>query len=265
MRGMRAGRIICVLIVLTLMLTMGSACASGDTLRVGVRDDIMNFGYLNKTTGKYYGLEIDLAYKLAEELGYKSVAFTTVTPDNRKEKLINGEVDCLIACYSIAETRLKNFDFSTPYYVDGIRVMVQKSTLFTSLKDLRNKKVGVLAGANTAILLGIKMHEEGFLPAFDEATFNPITFSDGLSYLRAERYADLVTVLENGEVDAVCMDGCIAQGYMTGERVFLDTVIATQEYGVATQKNSELSQPMARAVQKFLDDGTMDALIDKWD
>lgn len=265
MGGKRAGKAACVWLVLTLLLGAGAASASAGTLKVGVRDDIMNFGYLNETTGKYYGLEIDLAYRLAKELGYEDVAFTAVQPENRKEMLLSGEVDCLIACYSIAETRLNNFDFTAPYYEDAIRVMVEKSTLFTGLEDLRNKRVGVLAGANTAILLGIKMHEEGLLPAFDEAAFNPITFSDGLSYLRAEHYGDLITALESGEVDAVCMDGCIAQGYLNDDRAFLDAIIATQDYGVATQKGSALSQPMADAIQKFLDDGTLDALIDKWD
>ena len=33
-----------------------SSAASSDTLRVGVRADIVGFGYLNEKTGKYYGL-----------------------------------------------------------------------------------------------------------------------------------------------------------------------------------------------------------------
>lgn len=235
------------------------------TLRVGVRDDIMNFGYLNQTTGNYYGLEIDLARKLASELGYRAVELVAVEPDTRKDMLLNGEVDCLIACYSIAETRLENFDFSQPYYKDSIRVMVEKSSLIDDLEDLKDKKIGVLAGANTAILMGISMHEQGLLPEFDEASFNPITFDKGLSYLRVEHYSELDTVLEQGEVDAVCMDGSIAQGYMNEDRKLLDVSVAPQEYGVATQKDSALSQPVADAIQKLLDDGTIDALIDKWD
>ena len=33
-----------------------SSAASSDTFRVGVRADIVGFGYLNEKTGKYYGL-----------------------------------------------------------------------------------------------------------------------------------------------------------------------------------------------------------------
>lgn len=260
----RASKLLGAYVLMLLLLFGCTASAGAETLRVGVRDDIMSFGYLNPTTGKYYGLEIDLAYLLAEELGYTDVAFTTVEPDTRKDMLLSGQVDCLIACYSIADTRLANFDFTDPYYSDGIKVMIQNSTLFTSLRDLRDKKVGVLAGANTAILLSIKMHELGLLPAFDQSAFNPITFNDGLSFQREDHYADLVTALEAGDVDAVCMDGCIAYGYMNDERTLLDEMIAPQDYGVATVKDSALSQPMADAVRKFLDDGTIDELIQKW-
>ena len=58
---------------------------------------------------------------------------------------------------------------------------------------------------------------------------------------------------------------CIAKTYLTDDRSLLDTEIANQQYGVATQKGSVLSQPVADAIQAMLDDGTIDALIDKWD
>ena len=40
--------------------------------------------------------------------------------------------------------------------------------------------------------------------------------------------------------------------------------LGDQEYGVATQKDSELSGNVANAVQEMLDDGTIAAYIDKW-
>lgn len=83
-----------------------SSPTGSDTLRVGVRADIVNFGYLNEQTGKYYGMEIDLANEMANRLGYSNVELVTVLPDNRKEMLLNGEVDCLVACYSKTDTRL---------------------------------------------------------------------------------------------------------------------------------------------------------------
>lgn len=106
---------LCALLALVLL----GAAAGAETLRVGVRDDIINFGFYNETTGKYYGLEIDLAAELAQRIGCDGVEYITVTPDTRKDMLLNGEVDVVIATYSIAESREENFDFSAPYYFRG--------------------------------------------------------------------------------------------------------------------------------------------------
>ena len=61
------------------------------------------------------------------------------------------------------------------------------------------------------------------------------------------------------------MDGSIAKTYLNADRHLLDFTIGSQEYGVATQKDSALSQPVAEAIQGMLDDGTIAELTDKWD
>lgn len=254
-------------LILSLFLLLAACLAGCDsassgksgTLRVGVRDDIRNFSYLNETTGKYAGLEIDLAYRLADALGYADVEFSTVTPDNRKDTLLNGDVDCLIACYSIAETRLENFDFSAPYYEDASRIMVEKSSLIDSMEDLPGKRIGVLNGADTAPTFAIKMHELGLIPDMEEQTL-----ADSYTYVRTDSYDELNDALEQGLVDVACMDGSIAQAYMNDDRIFLEETLNQENYGVATLKNSDLSKPVADAIQKMLDDGTIEQLIDKW-
>ena len=55
-----------------------SSPTGSDTLRVGVRADIVNFGYPNEQTGKYYGMEIDLANEMANRLGYSNVELVSV-------------------------------------------------------------------------------------------------------------------------------------------------------------------------------------------
>lgn len=262
---LRKFRVILSLVIMVILITVFGGCSSTSSkqgkLKVGVRNDVMNFGYLNPITEKYYGMEIDLANKLAEDLGYSEVEFVTVEPDTRKDMLLEGEVDCLIACYSISDTRLKNFDFSEPYYTDYGRIMIEKSTLFSSMDDLLHKKIGVLDGANAAPQLVIKMNEMGLLPDLeDETIVNHITL------VRMKDYADLYDALEEGKVDAVCMDGCIARAYMDKDECeFLEETLSEERYGVATQKGSDLSKPVAESIQKMLDDGTIEELIDKWD
>lgn len=248
-------------------LTTGTA-ADKDTLRVGVRDDIVGFGYLNENTGKYYGLEIDIARELAARLGKKDVTFTTVTPDNRKEMLLDGSVDALIACYSIADTRKKNFDFSPAYYTDHVIAVVQNSSMIETIDDMRGRTFGTMSGANAAPLLNNKLREIGFSQGTDKilgSDDQDVQF-DTWHLLQYPSYQELSDALEVGEVDAMVLDGAIAHTYMDDKRMILpDFEVAEQSFGVATNKGSELSEPVAEAIQDMLDDGTIDALVDKWD
>lgn len=275
-RGGRAAVVLAALLLVS-ALTMLVGCASGagneagstqgeGTLRVGVRGDVVGFGYLNENTGKHYGLEVDLAEELARRLGYADVEFVTVLPETRKDTLMNGEVDCLVACYSIAESREKNFDFSPAYYEDPSIIMVEKSSLITSLDGLKGRTFGTMSGSNTAPQLVIKLTEAGFTdgqPLQANEDNSDVTF-DTFHLVQVGSYQELSDRLEEGSIDAACMDDSIAHTYDDFDRSLLDFQIDTQSYGVATQKDSALSQPVAQAVQAMLDDGTVARLTDKW-
>lgn len=252
-----------------------AGCGSGDaaqtgsgTLRVGVRADVVNFGFLNERTGKYYGLEIDIANEMAARMGYADVEYVTVTPENRKEMLLNGEVDALVACYSIVETRLENFDFSPAYYTDHVIAVVENSSLLTSIDDMSGLTFGTMSGANAAPLLSIKLAETGFSSGVVESANedNSDVLFDTWRLLQFPSYQELSDALEEGAVDAMVLDGAIAQTYLNDDRSYLEGFeVAEQSYGVATQKGSELSGQVAETIQGMIDDGTITALTDKWD
>lgn len=240
--------------------------ANGEALRVGVRSDVVGFGYLNEGTGKYYGLEIDIAEEMAARMGYGTVEFVTVTPDTRKDMLANGDVDCMVACYSIAESREKNFDFSPSYYTDASIVMVENSSLVSGIDGLKGLTFGTMAGTNTAPQLALKLTESGFTSgeALEQTEDHSMTRFDNFRLVQMASYQDLSRALEEGSIDAACMDGAIAHTYLNADRSILDYVIDTQEYGVATQKGSALSKPVSDAIRGMLDDGTIAVLTDKW-
>lgn len=240
------------------------ASSGTGTLRVGVRDDIMNFSYLNDQTGKHYGLEVDIANEMAKRLGYADVEFVSVTPDSRKDMLLNGEVDCLVACYSIADSRLENFDFSPAYYTDRAIVMVENSSLITDAEQLEGKTVGIMSGSNTGPVFATKMYELGVIGPDVVENTDEYTQYQGILVKKIATYEELSKALETGEVDAAAMDNSIASTYMNEDRSILDVNLGDQEYGVATQKDSELSGNVASAIQEMLDDGTIAAYIDKW-
>ena len=250
----------------------GSAAASSGkvgegTLTVGVRSDVMGFGYLNEKTKKYYGLEIDIARDMAERMGYKDIAFKTVTPENRKEMLLDGKIDAIVACYSIADTRKKNFDFSPAYYDDHVIAVVQNTSMIESIDDMKGRTFGTMSGANAAPLLNNKLQEIGFSAGTDKilgSADQNVQF-DTWHLLQFPSYQELSDALEEGTVDAMVLDGAIAKTYMDDKRHELEGFeVAKQSFGVATQKGSPLSVPVSETIQAMLDDKTIAGLIDKW-
>ena len=260
------------LLAAALLATALAGCAGGGgteagegTLRVGVRSDIVGFGFYNEGTGKYYGLEIDIAEELAERMGYADVELVTVTPDSRKDALLNGEVDCLVACYSVSSSREENFDFSPAYYTDASVIMVEDSSLITDVSQLAGRTIGIMSGSNAGPTLAIKLNELGVIGENVIENTDEGTQYEGVYVKKIPSYKELSDALEAGAVDAACMDASITQTYLVELCATLPTEIAEQSYGVATQKGSELSGRVAETVQGMLDDGTVAALIDKWD
>ncbi len=244
-----------------------STPTGSSTLKVGVRADVTGFGYYNEETQKYYGLEIDIANEMAKRLGYSNVEFKTVTPDTRKQTLLDGEVDCIIACYSTSKSREENLDFSPAYYTDYSAIMVENSSMITKLSELKNLTIGTMMGTNAAPQLVTKLAKDG-LTSGEPVTANEDNsnvYFDTFHLLQYKTYQELSDALEGGRIDAACMDASIAASYMTDNRSLLDYRVAEQEYGVATQKDSDLSTPVAGTIQKMLDDNTVGSLVDKWD
>ncbi|MCI2048266.1 MAG: transporter substrate-binding domain-containing protein [Lachnospiraceae bacterium] len=257
--GSRNSVFACILLCVLLMAAAAGTAACGSAgkgkLKAGVRQDVRYWGYRSPSDGNYYGLEIDLAKKLAEKLGYDGVEFTAVTPQDREEKLAGGTVDCVIACYSITDERLETLDFSPPYYTDHGLVLVEKSSLITEFRQLSGARVGIVKGTDAGERLKAAMRQDG------------LTGSDGKGepeLAEYDSYADLAQALETGEADAACMDGSIAQAYLSEDVLALDETISEEQYGVATVKGSPLSDRISTAVSRLLDDGTVKKMIDKW-
>ena len=227
-----------VAIILSLVLVCTCVSAMADTFRVGVKQDVYGFGYLDETTGEYTGMEIELGALIAEALGYDEVEYTTVTAATRGQMLDNDELDCVIATFTIKPERKESWDFSTPYYTDAVTVLVQTDS---GIVDLT-----------------------GLVDAFDVDSFDISTFNGGVSFKQYDEYPAISIALSAGDVDAFCVDKSILANYKTADRSFIADSFSPQDYGVATKKGSELSVKVEELVTGWLEDGTIDALIAEW-
>ena len=231
-------------------------------LRVGVKNAVLGFGFQDELTGEYSGMEISLAEKIAEYLGV-DVEFTAVTAATRTELLDSGDIDCVLATFTITEERRKSWDFTTPYYTDYVTVLVEDASGIASLADLVDKKVGVSSGSTSAKALVKAMVEAGVIPGdnFDPETFDPATWTEGISFAQYDDYPTISTALSAGEVDAFCVDKSILAVYNTDGRSYISDKFSPQEYGIATVKDSGMSALCEELITTWLADGTIDALI----
>ena len=249
----------------------GSAAAFGtDTqaivdrgvLKVGVKNAVQGFSFQDTLTGEYKGLEDSLAEMVAEYLGV-DIEFTTVTAATRGELLDSGDIDAVLATFTITDERKKTWDFSTPYYTDYVSVLVEDSTGIKELADLKDKVVGVSSGSTSARALTKAMIDAGVIDGagFDADSFNADTWKDGISFRQYDDYPAISTALSAGEIDGFCVDKSILAIYTTDGRSYIDAEFAPQEYGIATKKGSDFSTVCDDLVQGWLADGTIDQLI----
>ncbi|MGN1339023.1 MAG: transporter substrate-binding domain-containing protein [Oscillospiraceae bacterium] len=240
--------------------------AAGGILKVGVKDAVIGFGYKDPLSGEYEGLEIELAKKIADSLGYDDVEFTTVTAATRTELLDSGDLDCVLATFTITEERKKSWDFSTPYYTDAVTVLVEKADGITDLSGLVGKKIGVSTGSTSAYAMVKAMTEKGLLGDYTlpetSSDFDISAFSvEGTSFEQFGDYPAISNAMTAGTVDAFCVDKSILATYKSDDRDYITDTFSPQEYGVATKKDSPLSSKIDDLVKGWLEDGTISGLI----
>ena len=228
-------------------------------LKVGVKKNVKGFGY--KEDGEYTGLEVDLAKKLADDLGVE-VEYTSVSPSTRQTLLEEGKIDCVLATYTITNQRKEIFDFSPSYYKAGVSVLVDDENI-QSLSDLQNRAIGVISNSESAKQLLKAMIDEGLIDGtnFDENNFDASPWSEGIAFHVYDDYTSIDAALSAGDVDGFCTDTAILNNYMNDDRHLIDETFAPQSYGVATQKGSGLSKFVKEEIKSWKKDGSIKALI----
>lgn len=222
-------------------------------LRVGVKVDVPGFGYKDPKTNEIDGFEVDLARAIAKKIigDDTKIKLEPVTAKTRGPLLDNGQLDLVIATFTIKPERLEQWNFSQPYYTDQVGLLVKKNGGIKSLKDLDGKTIGVAQGATTkdAIEAEIKAQGLNIKPKFSELA----------------TYPEINAALESGRVNAFSVDKSILLGYLNDEKVILDEGFAPQEYGIAAKKgNDDLTKTVDEVLAELQSSGEMDKLLQKW-
>ncbi|MCK9169876.1 MAG: transporter substrate-binding domain-containing protein [Treponema sp.] len=219
-------------------------------LKVGVKEDVPKFGYLNPSTNEHEGFEIDLAKAIAKKIfgDETKIKFTGVTAKTRGPLLDTGEVDLVLATFTVTDARRKVYDFSDIYFTDAVGIMTKKASGIKSFADLNGKTIGVAQSATTK-----KALQEGA----DKAGIT-IKFSEYATY------PEIKTALDSGRIDAFSVDQAILLGYMEDSVMLLPEHFEEQPYGAAIKKgNTELLNLVNGVIEDMKKNGELDSLLAK--
>jgi putative glutamine transport system substrate-binding protein len=220
------------------------------TLKVGVKGDLPGFS-LQNSSGNYEGLEIDIARLFAQDIfgDASKVTFTPVTAKTRGPLIDNGDVDMIIATFTITEERKLSYNFTTPYYTDAVGILVLKKSGIQSLKDCDGKTIGVVQSATSMTTIKDASEKLGIKVKFQEYA----------------TYPEIKAALDSGRVDVFSVDKVILNGYLDSASIILPDTFAPQPYGVVTKlSNKVLAAYTDMRITEWLKNGVISSLIEKY-
>lgn len=225
-------------------------------LTIGIKFDQPALG-LKKPDGTFAGFDVDVAKYIAKQLGVpeSGITFKETTSANRESFIGGGQVDLVVATYSITEARKQQVTYGGPYYVAHQDTMVNTdNTDIKVTKDLKGKRLCKAAGSNS------------FRRITEPPPDGKLDIS-GVKLVDAQSYSECVSKLKSGALDAVSTDDLILAGFANqqkGSFKVINDPFTDEKYGVGIKKGDiETCEAVNKAVNQMYSDGTAGQLLDK--
>ena len=195
--------------------TMAALNEAGE-ITIGTKFDQPLFGLLGPD-GTPVGFDVEIGKLIAAELGIEEsgINWVETVSANREPFIQNGDVDLVVATYTINDTRKEVVSFAGPYYQAGqdLLVLTGNPDNITGPEDLADKAVCTVSGSTSEANIA-------------EYTSNVIT---------TDAYSNCLGPLRSGDVVAVTTDNVILAGLAdqnAGEFEVVDAPFTEEPYGI---------------------------------
>jgi polar amino acid transport system substrate-binding protein len=202
------------------------------------------------------GLDIDLGEALAEAMGAEA-EFINTGWDGIIGALKIERFDVIMSSMTVTDERSKEIDF-VPYFTAGTDILVAKGNPqnIAAIEDLSGLTVAVQVGTIQVDQLNAANED---LKEAGEAEIDILIFD--LNPLAVEQ-------VRLGRADAVLADSPVAANdarLSEGELETVGLTVPPAPYGIGLRKEAtELKAAIEDALQKIMEDGTYDEILDKW-
>ena len=218
------------------------------SITIGTKFDQPLFGLVGPN-GVPEGFDVEIATLIAGKLGIAPDAITwkeTISA-NRETFIENGQVDIVVATYTINDKRKESISFAGPYYEAGQSLLTLKSnTTIQGPDDLAGKKVCTVSGSTP---------EKNLLDNFPDTEVVPFG-----------TYSECISPLKNSQVDAVSTDNVILAGFAAddSELEVRGEPFTKEPYGIGLKKDdTEFRSWINDTLEELEADGSWKAAWEK--
>ena len=214
------------------------------TITIGTKFDQPLFG-LAGPDGTPEGFDIEIGKLIAAKLGIPAdkIVWKEAISANREPFIQSGDVDLVIATYTINDDRKKIVSFAGPYYEAGqdILVLAGNPEGIAGPEDLKGKKVCTVTGSTS---------EDNILEY-------------GADVLPAAGYSECLEPLRTGAVVAVTTDNVILAGIADqneGEFEVVNAPFTQEPYGIGLAlDDTDFRDFINDVLEESYEDGTWEA------
>jgi glutamate transport system substrate-binding protein len=228
--------------------TTMAALNEAGAITIGTKFDQPLFGQVD-ADGKPQGFDVEIGKLIASKLGIpeSGITWTETQSANREPFIQSGEVDIVVATYTINDKRKEVISFAGPYYNAGqdILVLAGNPEGIKGPDDVAGKAVCTVAGSTS------------------EANIKEYT--DQVTSLGG--YAECLPLLSSGQVVAVTTDNVILAGLAAnsnGEFEVVGNPFTEEPYGIGLAKDdTDFRSFINDVLEESFDDGDWAAAWEK--
>ncbi len=222
---------------------------SDGTLRIGVAQDTLLFGFLNPGTGEIEGFDVEIGKLVANAIFGTSDGRVELIPISSAERipgLVDGRFDIVVKTMTITCTRWGQIDFSSVYYESGQKVLVREGAGIERIEDMTAEESVCAAEGTTSIA------------AIDNFAVQSVG---------VETWTDCLVLFQQGRTDGISTDDTILAGLAAQDpfAVIVGDLFSEEPYGIGSSKSyPEFTRFINAVLEQARQDGTWQDLYDTW-
>jgi len=195
--------------------------------------------------GEAVGFDIDIIREIASRLE-KDLEIVSISWDPEYKELLEGKLDMVISAVPAVEEKEEIIDFSTPYYKLNYLLISLIGSEKMIKEDLEGERIGILETDRDNL-------DKDYLSKYEITTYGEIM--------------GMMDDLRNKKIEGVLIAVPIAVNILKENKdtcLVLDEVKSSKEFAIVFCKGSELKEEVDKVLEKIYEDGTYDAIYDRW-